>query len=208
MVLLAEIEKAHPEVFNIQLQVMDDGRLTDGQGRTVSFKNTIIIMTSNTGAREVDQNRTLGFASQDAASEDKRTYDRMQAVTMKAVKDKFAPEFINRIDEMIVFHSLTMDDIRQITELMLNQLGKLLKERGSTLTWDQSVVDYLAKEGYDPKYGARPLRRLIQRRVEDLLSEELIAGHLSLRDQIALSMRDENTIVASRVEDTSADDNT
>ncbi|MBR6954048.1 MAG: ATP-dependent Clp protease ATP-binding subunit [Clostridia bacterium] len=208
VVLLDEIEKAHPDVFNILLQVMDDGRLTDGQGRTVSFKNTIIVMTSNTGARELEQSRALGFGSQDPASEDKRTYDRMQAVTMKAVKDRFAPEFINRVDEMIVFHSLTQEDIRQIAELMLKQLANLLKERGSVLTWDQQVVNYLAKEGYDPKYGARPLRRLIQRRVEDLLSEELIAGHFSLRDQVALSMRDENTIVVTRVADTAVEDNT
>ena len=103
---------------------------------------------------------------------------------------------------------LTQEDIRQIAELMLKQLANLLKERGSVLTWDQQVVNYLAKEGYDPKYGARPLRRLIQRRVEDLLSEELIAGHFSLRDQVALSMRDENTIVVTRVADTAVEDNT
>ncbi len=200
VILLDEIEKAHPDVFNILLQVMDDGRLTDGQGRTVSFKNTIIVMTSNTGARETEQSRPLGFGSNSSGAERQRSYEQMCSTVRKAVHDKFAPEFINRIDEMIVFHHLTEEDIRQIAGLMLRQLAARLEERGSTLTWDQAVVDFLAKEGFDAKYGARPLRRLIQHEVEDLLSEEIIAGHVSLKDRIALSMQDRNVVV-TRVED-------
>ena len=198
VVLLDEIEKAHPDVFNILLQVLEDGRLTDSQGRVVSFRNTIIIMTSNAGAHEIERVKSLGFGAQDAKT-DIRAYERMREAVMKAVKDSFRPEFINRLDETIVFHALSEENIVAIADLMLGQVASLMRERGAELTWTPEVAAALAREGYDPKYGARPLRRLIQRKVEDLLSEELLAGRLTLRDHVTLVLRD-GEIAAERVE--------
>ncbi len=189
VVLLDEIEKAHPDVFNILLQVLEDGRLTDNAGRVVSFKNTVIVMTSNAGAHEIDQAKALGFGAQSSQA-DARSYARMKDTVMHALKERFRPEFLNRLDETIVFHALSEEDIRAITVLMLGQVADLLKERGATLTWDDEAVRFLAEEGYDPKYGARPLRRLIQRTVEDTLSEELIAGRVALGDTMLLTVRD------------------
>ena len=198
VVLLDEIEKAHPDVFNILLQVLEDGRLTDSQGRVVSFRNTIIIMTSNAGAHEIERVKSLGFGAQGEKT-DLRAYERMREAVMKAVKDSFRPEFLNRLDEMIVFHALSEENIVAIASLMLGQVAALMRERGAELTWTDEVAAALAHEGYDPKYGARPLRRLIQRKVEDLLSEELLAGRLALRDHVSLTLRD-GEIVAERVE--------
>ena len=189
VVLLDEIEKAHPDVFNILLQVLEDGRLTDNAGRVVSFKNTVIVMTSNAGAHEIEQNKTLGFGAQSGKA-DVRSYERMKDTVMHALKERFRPEFLNRLDETIVFHALSEEDIRAITVLMLGQVADLLRERGASLTWDDDAVRLLAETGYDPKFGARPLRRLIQRTVEDTLSEELIAGHVSLGDSMLLTVRD------------------
>ena len=189
VVLLDEIEKAHPDVFNILLQVLEDGRLTDNTGRVVSFKNTIIVMTSNAGAHELDRAKSLGFGAQDGKA-DSRDYARMRETVMRELKEKFRPEFLNRLDETIVFHALTQEEIEAITRLMLGQVAALLKERGASLEWDESAVAYLAENGYDPKYGARPLRRLIQSTVEDTLSEELISGRLHLGDTMLLTVRD------------------
>ncbi len=192
VVLLDEVEKAHPEVFNILLQILEDGRLTDNTGRVVSFKNTIIVMTSNAGAHSLGTGRSMGFG---AGASDVRSYEMMKDTVMKEVKELFRPEFINRVDELIVFHALEEEHIRAIAELMLGQVASRLKERDVHLTWSPEAAALLAREGYDAKYGARPLRRVIQRTVEDTLSEELIAGRIALGDQVALVTRDGKVVV-------------
>ncbi len=188
VVLLDEVEKAHPDVFNILLQILEDGRLTDNTGRVVSFKNTIIVMTSNAGAHDIGGGRSLGFGSKALA--DTANYGAMKDAVMKAVKDVFRPEFINRVDELIVFHPLESEEIRAIAQMMLRQVAGRLVDRSITLTWSDDVIEKLAKEGYDVKFGARPLRRLIQRTVEDTLSEELLQGRISLGDTLALVVKD------------------
>ena len=188
VVLLDEVEKAHPDVFNILLQILEDGRLTDNTGRTVSFKNTIIVMTSNAGAHDIGEGRAMGVGSKALA--DATNYNAMKDAVMKAVKDVFRPEFINRVDELIVFHPLTEVEIRAIAGMMLGQVASRLKERAIALTWDDEVVEKLAREGYDVKFGARPLRRLIQRTVEDTLSEELLGGKIALGDRVRLKVTD------------------
>ena len=193
VVLLDEVEKAHPEVFNILLQILEDGRLTDNTGRVVSFKNTIIVMTSNAGAHTVGSGRSMGFGA--SAMTDVRSYEMMKDTVMKQVKELFRPEFINRVDELIVFHALGEEHIRAIAELMLSQVADRLKDRGVHLTWDEEAAALLAQEGYDAKYGARPLRRVIQRTVEDTLSEELIAGRIALGDTVKLVARAGKVVV-------------
>ncbi len=187
VVLLDEVEKAHPDVFNILLQIMEDGRLTDNTGRVVNFKNTIIVMTSNAGAHAIGHSRVLGFGS---AIDLARNYETMKEQVMKEVKDIFRPEFINRVDELIVFHALDQGDIDKIAYLMLSQVADRLQKRGMHLKFEDEVVALLSKEGYDPQYGARPLRRVIQRTVEDALSEEIIAGKLALGDDVHLFVQD------------------
>ncbi|MEG1194176.1 MAG: ATP-dependent Clp protease ATP-binding subunit [Clostridia bacterium] len=191
VVLFDEVEKAHPDVFNILLQILDDGRLTDSTGRVVNFKNTIIVMTSNAGANTIVSKRSLGFGGSVEAARD---YEAMKERVMVEVKDTFRPEFINRIDDLIVFHALEPNEIQQIAGLMLESVSKRLRERGITLIYDASVVEYLAKEGYDANYGARPLRRTIQRTVEDALSEEIIAGHIALGNSVKLFINEEHKI--------------
>ncbi len=193
VVLLDEVEKAHPEVFNILLQILEDGRLTDNTGRVVSFKNTIIVMTSNAGAHSVGSGRSMGFGA--SAMTDVRSYEMMKDTVMKEVKELFRPEFINRVDELIVFHALGEEHIRAIAELMLSQVADRLKDRDVHLTWDGEAAALLAREGYDAKYGARPLRRVIQRTVEDTLSEELIAGCIALGDTVKLAVQDGKVVV-------------
>ena len=187
VVLLDEVEKAHPDVFNILLQILEDGRLTDNTGRVVSFQNTIVVMTSNAGAHTISTSRTMGFGAEGPRS--LKDYEAMKDAVMKEVKDLFRPEFINRVDELIVFHALTEEDILQITEMMLRQVADRLKEKDIRLTWDKPVREKLAREGYDPKYGARPLRRLIQRTVEDTLSEALLEGRVQLGQPVRLGVR-------------------
>ena len=196
VVLLDEVEKAHGDVFNILLQILEDGRLTDSTGRVVSFKNTIIVMTSNAGAHAISHGRQMGFGAKEKA--DATNYETMKDSVMKAVKDVFRPEFINRVDELIVFHPLTEENIESIAALMLGQVAARLKERSIALTWEAAVITKLAKEGYDPKFGARPLRRLIQRTVEDGLSEELLAGRIALGDEVQLVV-EEDKIVPKRM---------
>ncbi len=201
VVLLDEVEKAHGDVFNILLQILEDGRLTDSTGRVVSFKNTIIVMTSNAGAHAISHGRTLGFGAGEKA--DATNYNAMKDAVMKAVKDVFRPEFINRVDELIVFHPLTEENIQSIAAMMLGQVADRLHDRAISLEWTDEVIIQLAKEGYDPKFGARPLRRLIQRTVEDGLSEELLAGRIALGDSVRLAVED-GKIVARRVENLAA----
>lgn len=208
VVLLDEVEKAHPDVFNILLQILEDGRLTDNTGRVVSFKNTIVVMTSNAGAHAIGSGRAMGFGA--SRKGEARDYETMKESVMKEVKDLFRPEFVNRVDELIVFHALNEEEIRRITALMLGQVAERLKEQEILLTWDDAVIEKLAKDGYDPGFGARPLRRLIQRTVEDTLSEELLSGRVRLGETIVLTVRDDRVVpvnagseeAAERKEDT------
>ncbi len=174
VVLFDEIEKAHPDVFNLMLQILDDGRLTDSKGRVVSFKNAIIIMTSNVGATEVQHKNTLGFAGANAQVE----YDNMCDKYMDALKGKFRPEFLNRIDDIIVFSKLTKDDTANIAELLLASLRKRLAVMGVKLELTDSAMDLVIDKGYDNDYGARPLKRVIQRHIEDKLSEQILRGSI------------------------------
>ena len=186
VVLFDEIEKAHPDVFNMLLQILDDGRLTDNNGRVVSFRNSVIVMTSNAGAHAINEGRVMGFGGSAVVGQ----YDAMKTRVLEELKRVFRPEFLNRVDEIVVFHALTQEEICQIAALMLDQMKKRLLEAGVTLEYDKDVVRLLAEAGYDAKFGARPLRRAIQRRVEDALSEELIAGHLKLGDRVVASVKD------------------
>ena len=188
VLLLDEVEKAHPDVFNVLLQILEDGRLTDGQGRMVDFKNTVIVMTSNAGASTLKKQRTMGFGSSDSAE---KTYESMKESVMGELKQIFRPEFLNRVDEIIVFHSLEENDILAIAKLMLDAVAKRLKERGVSLDIDESAVKLLAKSGFDPQYGARPLRRAIQRMVEDSLSEELLSGSIHMGECVRVSAEGE-----------------
>ncbi len=188
VVLFDEIEKAHPDVFNIMLQILDDGRLTDSKGRHINFKNTIIIMTSNVGASMITNTSRLGFATSDDESKDK--YEKLKETVTEEMKKAFRPEFLNRIDETIVFAHLTKEEIRQIVDLMLKDLFKRLDERELSVEVTDEVKDHLAEAGYSEAYGARPLRRLIQRKIEDMLAEEILSGKYSPGDTIKLVLVD------------------
>lgn len=192
VILLDEIEKAHPDVFNILLQVLDDGRLTDSKGRTVDFRNTVVIMTSNVGANLIKKNTTLGFT---AGDESERKYQDMKDKVMDELKKSFRPEFLNRIDEVIVFHSLEQEHIEQIVSLMTDDLRKRLREQSIDFVLSEEAKKILAKEGFDPAYGARPLRRAIQRHIEDKLSEELLKGSISKGDTVNIDAEDGKLVV-------------
>ena len=193
VVLFDEIEKAHPDVFNILLQVLEDGRLTDSTGRTVDFRNTICVMTSNVGAADVEKNsRALGFSSTGKSEMSARSYERMKESMLEELKRTFRPEFLNRVDELIVFHPLDEENILRIAGLMVGSVAQRLKERGIALSWDDNVLQYLAKEGFDPTYGARPLRRAIQRMVEDDLSEEILSGRIKLGDTVRMGLAEDH----------------
>ncbi len=186
VILFDEIEKAHPDVFNILLQVLDDGHITDAQGRKVDFKNTIIIMTSNAGAQSIIEPKALGFASVEDAKHD---YERMKGSVMEEVRRIFKPEFLNRIDETIVFHALTKEDMKKIVTLMAKSLIARCKDQmGITLQITGSVKSHIVETAYEPKYGARPLRRKIQNELEDGLAEEVLAGRVKRGDQVEVTM--------------------
>ena len=192
VVLLDEIEKAHPEVFNTLLQILDDGRLTDGHGRTVDFKNSVIIMTSNTGVESIRQGTDLGFGTQkDEGEVGQQGYQRMKEKVIEAVKKTFRPEFINRIDEIIVFHELTEEQLRSIVDLLVKDLQQRLRERGLMIELSEDVKSWLVKKGYDPTYGARPLRRAIERYVENPLSRKLLEGEFGEGDKIIVGLSDD-----------------
>jgi ATP-dependent Clp protease ATP-binding subunit ClpC len=186
VVLLDEIEKAHPEVFNVLLQVLDDGRLTDSQGRIIDFKNTVIIMTSNVGAREIGERSVIGFGERvtGGGRQTERQYESMRNRVMEELKRTFRPEFLNRIDDVIVFHPLTQEEIQQIVTLMLAIVNRQVEQQSMRLEVTQAAREILAREGWDPNYGARPLRRAIQRLIEDPLSEEVLLGRFSAGDTI------------------------
>jgi ATP-dependent Clp protease ATP-binding subunit ClpC len=172
VILLDEIEKAHPDVFNILLQVLDDGRLTDNKGRVANFKNTIIIMTSNAGTKEIKKQARIGFGESAAGSE----HDRMKEQVDESMKRLFNPEFLNRIDDTIVFRHLEKDDIKQIIKISLGKLLKRVKEMGVDVQLTDKALDFLADKGYDKTYGARPLKRAMQKYVEDPIAEEILKG--------------------------------
>ena len=178
VVLFDEIEKAHPDVMNMLLQILEDGRLTDSQGRTVNFKNTVIIMTSNLGARLITDRKQLGFANKEGEADSKKEYEEIKKEVMAELKKELRPEFINRIDEIIVFHKLNDSDINQIIDIMLKEVVNRLKEQKYDVKFEPDVKEMIAKEGIDKNFGARPLRRTIQNLVEDKLAEEILDGKL------------------------------
>ena len=194
VVLLDEIEKAHPDVFNILLQILEDGRLTDAQGRTVDFRNAIVIMTSNIGAATISKGQVLGFG--EPVSEGGLEYGEMKSRVMNELKKIFRPEFLNRIDEVIVFHKLSKDQIYEIVELMLNRLREQLHDRKLNLELTNEAKELLLEFGYDPSMGARPLRRAIQRYVEDVLAEEVLNGRLPLGSTIVMTREGEQLVIA------------
>lgn len=186
ILLFDEIEKAHPDVFNILLQVLDDGHITDSQGRKVDFKNTIIIMTSNAGASNIISPKKLGFFSE---TDEKADYNRMKSSVMEEVKHIFKPEFLNRIDDIIVFHSLTQEHIRKIVTIMMHEIEqRAMEQMGIELHASDGVLRMLSESGFDPVYGARPLRRAIQDKVEDLLAEEILRGKIKKGDRVRLTL--------------------
>ncbi len=193
VVLFDEIEKAHPDVFNILLQILEDGILTDAQGRRVDFRNTIVIMTSNVGARQITERKQLGFAG--AQEQAKADYENIKGNVMGELKKAFRPEFLNRIDDIIVFHPLLQEDIEKIASLMLKTLQERLAQNEITATFTDSTVSALAKEGFDPVYGARPLRRAIQSKLEDLFAEEMLDGKISAGDNVTVDYTDGKFVI-------------
>ncbi|MHB9024562.1 MAG: ATP-dependent Clp protease ATP-binding subunit [Armatimonadota bacterium] len=198
VVLLDEVEKAHPEVFNILLQVLEDGRLTDSQGRTVDFRNTVIVMTSNIGTSSMDLGRGIGFLA-DKENTAQQGYQRMKDIVLEKFKQTFRPEFLNRIDESIVFHPLTREEISQIVHLFLKRLRESLKHQSMELVASEEVTKKLAEEGFDPALGARPLRRAIQRLIEDPLSQEVLEGHFVEGDTIQADLQDGKVVFSKAV---------
>jgi ATP-dependent Clp protease ATP-binding subunit ClpC len=199
VILLDEIEKAHPEVFNTLLQVLDDGRLTDGQGHTVDFKNTVIILTSNAGVEHIRREGPLGFVTpKSATKEQTRSYENMKEQVMSEVRKTFRPEFINRLDDIIVFHELNRDQIGLIVELMIKDLQKRLSERKLKLELTRPAKNWLADAGYDPVYGARPLRRAIEKHVENTLSNRILAGDYKEGDTIVVDLVDDELVFAKK----------
>ena len=187
VVLFDEIEKASPEVFNILLQVLDDGHITDGQGRTVDFKNTVIIMTSNAGARSIAAPKRLGFTSVETPEQ---SYEMMKKGVMDEIKTIFKPEFLNRIDDIIVFHPLEQEEITRIVRLLTDVMAKRVKENMNiTVSFTKKAIEKIAEEGYDKAYGARPLRRAIQSKIEDAFAEEYLLGNIKAGDKVSVGLK-------------------
>ncbi|MFN3729245.1 MAG: ATP-dependent Clp protease ATP-binding subunit [Fimbriimonadaceae bacterium] len=198
VVLLDEIEKAHPEVFNLLLQVMEDGHLTDSQGRTVDFRNTIIIMTSNVGVRPIELDKGLGFREVKVDPNDPKTYENMKAKMLEEMRKLFRPEFLNRVDEVIVFHHLKREEILRIADLNLKRVNEQAAAMGVTLELSEAVKDLLVSEGYDPNLGARPLRRAVQKFIEDPLSEEILLGRFQAGDTILADLDEERRVIFTK----------
>jgi len=197
VILFDEIEKAHPDVLNMMLQILDDGRLTDSHGRVVNFKNTVIIMTSNIGARLITDRKTLGFTNE-AANDEKVQYEAIKKDVLSELKKQFRPEFINRIDEVIVFHKLQIEEIKQIANIMLEQIIGRLKEQEINIEIDEKASELIIKKGTDATYGARPLRRAIQTVLEDKIAEEIIDGNLKKGDRAVVSEEEGKIIVTKK----------
>ena len=187
VVLLDEVEKAHPDVFNILLQVLDEGHLTDNYGRVIDFKNTVLIMTSNLGARDISKGGGLGFQAADPTS----SYDMMQEKVRSEIERAFNPEFLNRLDDVIVFHPLSREEIGEIVHILLKDVEKRLEEESITLSLSDAAVEFLVEKGYDEKFGARPLKRAIQRYLEDPLSERILVADFAAGDEVEVGVSDD-----------------
>jgi ATP-dependent Clp protease ATP-binding subunit ClpC len=194
VVLLDEIEKAHPDVFNILLQVLDEGHLTDNYGRVIDFKNTVVIMTSNVGARDMIKNKALGFSQPDSRA----TFEKLVEKVKEEINKTFNPEFLNRLDDVIVFHPLTREHIAQIVAILLKDVQKRLGEEELTLRLTAAATDFLVERGYDEHYGARPLKRAIQKYVEDPLSEKILVGEFARGDEIEVDVAPDKARLAFR----------
>jgi len=185
VVLLDEVEKAHPDVFNMLLQIMEEGRLTDSFGRHVDFKNTIMIMTSNVGAHKITHEGAFGFQKRD----ENVTYEKMKETLKGELESHFRPEFLNRVDEVVVFHKLVHEDLTQIVDLEVAKLAKRLAEKGLKLDIGEEAKDFLIERGTDEKFGARPLRRAIEQYVEDALSESMLRGHFEGKNRVVVTVK-------------------
>jgi ATP-dependent Clp protease ATP-binding subunit ClpC len=192
-VLFDEIEKAHPDVMNMLLQILEEGKLTDNVGRVVNFRNTVILMTSNVGAEMIKKNSTMGFSP----ITDQNSYEKMREKIMDEAKRQFRPEFLNRLDDVIVFRSLTKPDLIQILDLEIKKVMERLKGKNLQLNLDDKAKDFLVEKGYDPTYGARPMRRAVERFLEDPLAEEILKGSLHEGEPVKVTVED-NKIVFSQ----------
>jgi ATP-dependent Clp protease ATP-binding subunit ClpC len=190
IVLFDEIEKAHPDVFNILLQIMEDGQLTDSYGRHVDFKNAIVIMTSNVGAKMIQKRTHLGFHQES----DELRHQKMKERVTGELKRVFNPEFLNRVDEIITFHELSLDHIQAVVDIMIRDINGQLQDKDLIITLSDETRKWLAEKGYDPVYGARPLRRLIQRTIEDMLAEEILNGRLSGEHTVQIICQEDDTL--------------
>jgi ATP-dependent Clp protease ATP-binding subunit ClpC len=196
VVLFDEIEKAHPEFFNILLQIMEDGQLTDGQGKTVDFRNTIIVMTSNIGADKLTKEAgKIGFKLGSELKQEEQVYEEKRQEVLAELKDNFRPEFLNRIDHIIVFNALKQDDIKKIVQMHIDKLAVRMKEQGFGLTLDDKALEIIATLGFDPQYGARPVRRTIQERLEDQIAESILKGMFSKGDMIKVVGKDKEELI-------------
>ena len=204
VILLDEVEKAHPEVFNSLLQIMDDGRLTDGQGRTVDFKNTVVIMTSNAGGADLRRAASIGFLQPRGEHAREEQHEAMRSKVLEGLKRMFRPEFINRIDQVVVFHALNKEDLNQILDLLLSQVRTRLSEQGITLELSDEVRELLLREGFDEEYGARPLRRTIQTYIDDTLADAVLAGEVASGQVAHLVLRDGQVVLESQLVSQSA----
>ncbi len=195
MVLFDEVEKAHPEVWNALLQILDDGRLTDGQGRVVDFRNTVLIMTSNLGTEFVNRSGALGFLGT-GDDKDKEAHEKIE----KALKSTFRPEFLNRIDEVIIFSSLSMEDMQKIVTLQMKEIDERLSEHGITIELTDAAKQWLAERGYDPLFGARPLKRALQKHVESPLSLKLLSGDYKTGETVIADVGEDEIVFSKKID--------
>ncbi|MDD5603662.1 MAG: AAA family ATPase, partial [Eubacteriales bacterium] len=196
VILFDEIEKAHPDVFNMLLQILEDGRLTDSQGRVVDFKNTVIIMTSNVGARMITEPKTVGFDTD--SSKKSRSYEQMKSNVLGELKKAFRPEFLNRIDDIIVFHTLDENEVKTIAGLMIDMLNKRLQANDIKMEITDQALEFLSKSGFDPVFGARPLKRTIQNMIEDKLAEEMLEGKVKEGDNILVDYIEDSIAISKK----------
>ena len=194
------LEKAHPDVFNLLLQLLEEGRLTDSKGRTVDFKNTLIIMTSNIGSKVIEKGGGgLGFEFSGESIEDSQ-YNRIRSLVNEELKQYFRPEFLNRLDEIIVFRQLTKNEVKDIAEIMLKEVFTRIKDKGITLTVSEAFKERLVEEGYNPSYGARPLRRAVMRLLEDSLAEEVLSGRIKDGDNAEIDIDENKKVIVTHIE--------
>jgi len=195
VILFDEIEKAHPDVMNMLLQILDDGRLTDSTGRMVNFKNTVIIMTSNIGARLITDKKSLGFSNKQDEKDEQKDYEDTKKEVMAELKRSFRPEFINRIDEIIVFLKLNDEEIEKIIDIMLNEVKKRLTSQKYEIEFSEDVGKFISKKGIDKNFGARPLRRAIQNEIEDKIAEAILVGKLKKGKKATISVKNDKIVI-------------